>query len=227
MDLLDFARGPGLFIALAIFLLGSTWRLVGILRLPRRPDLSPPREGAPTAAVAALRSIVRGLWPRRTFGQMAAVISVNAYVFHLGLAVVFLGYAPHIAFVHRLIGLSWPALPDPVMYLAASATMVALLLALVMRLSSPVLRQISVGDDLISWTVTFLPFITGMAVLAEPSAALLSHDAPLYRGPLALHLLSLELLLVWFPFGKLMHAFFFVFSRGATGMRFSHRGVKV
>ncbi len=227
MDLLDFARGPGLFVAVAIFLLGSTWRLVGILRLPRRPDLSPPREGAPTAAVAALRSIVRGLWPRRTFGQMAAVISVNAYVFHLGLAVVFLGYAPHIAFVHRLTGLSWPALPDPVMYLAASATMVALLLALVMRLSSPVLRQISVGDDLISWTVTFLPFITGMAVLAEPSAALLSHDAPLYRGPLALHLLSLELLLVWFPFGKLMHAFLFFLSRAATGIRFAHRGVEV
>lgn len=227
MDLLDFARGPGLFVAVAIFLLGSTWRLVGILRLPRRPDLSPPREGAPAAAVAALRSIVRGLWPRRTFGQMAAVISVNAYVFHLGLAVVFLGYAPHIAFVHRLTGLSWPALPDPVMYLAASATMVALLLALVMRLSSPVLRQISVGDDLISWTVTFLPFITGMAVLAEPSAALLSHDAPLYRGPLALHLLSLELLLVWFPFGKLMHAFLFFLSRAATGIRFAHRGVEV
>jgi hypothetical protein len=39
------------------------------------------------------------------------------------------------------------------------------------------------------------------------------------------HLLSLELLLIWFPFGKLMHAFLFAFSRGASGMRFSHRGV--
>ena len=29
----------------------------------------------------------------------------------------------------------------------------------------------------------------------------------IYRNPVALHLLSLELLLVWFPSGKLMHAF--------------------
>jgi hypothetical protein len=40
------------------------------------------------------------------------------------------------------------------------------------------------------------------------------------------HLLSLELFLLWFPFGKLMHAVLFAFSRGATGMRFGHRGVR-
>ena len=69
--------------------------------------------------------------------------------------------------------------------------------------------------------------VTGMALSIEPSASILARDRVLYDGPLAVHLLSLELLLIWFPFGKLMHAFFFVFSRGATGMRFSHRGVKV
>ncbi len=66
-----------------------------------------------------------------------------------------------------------------------------------------------------------------MAVLGEPSSAILARDHVIYGGPLAVHLLSLELLLIWFPFGKLMHAFLFAFSRGATGIRFSHRGVKV
>jgi hypothetical protein len=65
-----------------------------------------------------------------------------------------------------------------------------------------------------------------MAVLNEPSAAVLARDHVLYRGPLAVHLLTLELLLIWFPFGKLMHAVLFAFSRGATGVRFSHRGVE-
>jgi hypothetical protein len=32
---------------------------------------------------------------------------------------------------------------------------------------------------------------------------------------------------VWFPYGKLMHAVLFAFSRGATGIRFGHRGVDV
>ena len=215
MDLLDF------------FVLGTLWRLVGVLRLPRMPDLSPAREGSPSNSVAALRAIGRGMWPRRQFGQAAMVTTFNGYVFHIGLALVFFGYAPHIAFVRRYTGLSWPALPDTVMILAAGATIVSLLMALWLRLSDPVLQKISNGDDYISWTVTFLPMVTGMAIIMEPSAVLMAQDHAVYRGPLAVHLLSLELLLIWFPFGKLMHAFLFAFSRGATGIRFSHRGVKV
>jgi nitrate reductase gamma subunit len=227
MDLLDIARGPALWFALAVFALGTLWRLAGVLRLPRRLDRSPPRAGAPGAATAAARAVLSGLVPRRGFAPATRIASFNGYVFHVGLALVVFGYAPHIAFVQRLTGLSWPALPDAVMYLAAAVTIVSLLMALWLRLGDPVLRLISGPDDWISWTVTFLPFVTGMAVATDPSAALLARDAVLYRTPLAVHLLTLELLLVWFPFGKLMHAVLFAFSRGATGMRFAHRGVKV
>jgi hypothetical protein len=104
-------------------------------------------------------------------------------------------------------------------------TTVSLLFALAMWLTDPVRRLISTADDRITWTVTFLPVLTGMAVAGEPSAAILARDHAVYAGPLAVHLLSLELLLIWFPFGKLMHAFLFAFSRGATGVRFGHRGV--
>ena len=65
------------------------------------------------------------------------------------------------------------------------------------------------------------------ALLAACTLGLFTNDDVLYEGPLAVHLLSLELLLVWFPMGKLMHAVLFAFSRGATGARFSHRGVRV
>jgi nitrate reductase gamma subunit len=227
MDLLDFARGPALVAALAVFTLGTLWRLGHVLARPRLPDLSPARSGAPSAAAGAWHAVLRGMWPRRELRAGTRFATVNGYVFHLGLALVVFGYAPHIAFIRRLTGLSWPALPDAVMYLAAAVTIVSLLLAVVVRLTDPVLRLISTPDDHISWALTLLPMFTGMAVLSEPSAALLAHDHAIYRGPLAVHLLSLELLLLWFPFGKLMHAFLFVFSRGATGVRFSHRGVRI
>ena len=68
--------------------------------------------------------------------------------------------------------------------------------------------------------------MTNAAVAGEPSDAILARKHLLYDGPLAVHLLTLELLLIWFPFGKLMHAVLFAFSRGATGVRFSHRGVQ-
>jgi nitrate reductase gamma subunit len=222
MDLLDFARGPALALALTVFVLGALWRVAGVLRLPSRPDRSPPREGAPSAARAALDGIVRGMWPRRSFGQAAMVTTINGYVFHIGLALIFFGYAPHIAFVRRLVGIGWPALPDAVMALASGVTILSWL-----RLSDPVLRQISRPDDWISWSLTFLCIVTGMAVIGDASAAILARGHAIYRGPLAVHLLSVELFLIWFPFGKLMHAVLFAFSRGATGMRFRHRGVRV
>jgi nitrate reductase gamma subunit len=225
MNWLEFARGPGLALAVTVFVLGVAWRLVGILRMPRRPDLSPAREGAPSPLVAALRANVRAMWPREAFSRTTLYVTLNGYAFHVGWALVFLGYAPHIAFVRRHTGPSWPALPDAVMYLAAGLTIITLLLALSMRLTDPVRRQISRADDMISWAVTLLPLFTGMAVTSAPSAALLARDHVIYGGPLAVHLLSLELLLIWLPFGKLMHAFLFAFSRGATGMRFGHRGV--
>lgn len=226
MDLLDVARGPALVLSIAVFVAGTLWRLVGVLRLPRQADLSPPRAGAASAPAAALAAVLRGLWPRRVFGQAAMVTTFNGYVFHLGLALIFFGYAPHIAFVRRLVGVGWPALPDPVMYVASGATMLSLLFAIWLRLNDPVRRLISSPDDYLSWTLTFLPIATGMAVLGTPSDAMLAREHVIYRMPLAIHLLSLELLLLWFPFGKLMHAVLFAFSRSATGLRFARRGVQ-
>ena len=166
------------------------------------------------------------MWPRRKLRYSATLVTLNPYVFHIGLALVFFGYAPHIAFIRRLTGLGWPALPDAVMYVAAAATMVSLLLALLFRLSDPVLRKISRFDDMLTWLVTMLPLITGMAVIGEPSASILARDHVIYPVPLALHLMSLELLLVWFPFGKLMHAFLVFPNRMQLATFFGRRGVQ-
>lgn len=147
MDLLEFARGPALAFAAAVFVVGVGWRLGGVLRQPRRPDLSMPRNVVTPKALAAMQVIGRGFLPRLQFGQAAMVTAVNGYVFHVGLALIFFGYAPHVAFVHKYLGLSWPALPDPVMVVAAGAAIMSLLLALLARLSNPVLQQISKAGD--------------------------------------------------------------------------------
>ena len=86
--------------------------------------------------------------PHRGFHPSATLVTVNPYVFHIGLALVFFGYAPHIGFIRRLTGLGWPGLPDMVMYIAAAAaTIVSLLIALLFRLTDPVLQKISRADD--------------------------------------------------------------------------------
>lgn len=224
MDMLDWARGPLLYAAVTVFVLGVAWRLFALSRLPLVQPVAPPRTqfGRADALAAALRR----MWPRKGLRGSATLVTLNPYVFHIGLALVFFGYAPHIAFIRRLTGLGWPALPDTVMYVSAAAAIVSLLIALFFRLTDPVLKRISRADDMLTWLLTMLPLLTGMAVVGEPAASMLAHKIVMYRDPLAIHLLSLELLLVWFPFGKLMHAFLFLPGRMQLATHLGRRGVQ-
>jgi nitrate reductase gamma subunit len=219
MDLLDFARGPAIELALAAFVLGTVWRLVAILLLPWRPDRSQARDGAPSKAWGALTGIARRFWPHRSFVRAALFSTVNGYVFHIGLALVVLGLGPHILFIRDLTGLSWPALPSNIVYGIAVITLASLAAALIRRLTNPVQRLISTADDSITWAVTTLPVVTGLAATAHIGAD--------YRTLLGVHILSVALFFIWFPFGKLMHTFLFLISRGATGARLVHRGARV
>jgi nitrate reductase gamma subunit len=225
MDLLDWVRGPLLTASIVIFTTGVAWRLFALWRMPV-PHAPGGQARQAFGTMDALGAAFTRMVPRGGFHPSATLVTVNPYVFHIGLAVVFFGYAPHIAFIRRITGLWWPAFPDMVMYMAAAATIASLLLALLFRLTDPVLKKISKADDWITWTVSFLPLITGMAIVGDPSSAILVRDQVIYRGPLAVHLLSLELLVVWFPFGKLMHAFLVLPSRMQLAAFLGRRGVR-
>lgn len=219
MDLLAFARGPALTFSMIVFVLGVIWRLVGVLALPPWNDFSPAREGAPPNWLAALQAIFGKMIPHKTFLKAGMFTTVNGYVFHIGLAIVVFLFVPHILFLKSLFGVSWPGLPNGVIYGVGALTAASLLAALAYRVTSPVLKLISRPDDYISWLLTFLPVVTGLAAAAHVGAR--------YETLLALHVLSICVFLIWFPFGKLMHAFLFVLSRGATGVRFGHRGAQL
>lgn len=226
MDLLQLARGPGLALSVAVFVLGLAWRLYAIFRRPVRPDFSQPRNANLWAG--GLRAIFKKMLPpkgvRIRGGQM-----LNAYGYHIGLALVAFTFAPHIAFVQRYTGLHWPPLPDPVTYVATAVAILGLVVALMYRLTDGVQRLLSTFDDYFSWLVTLLPLLTGMALIERPyyPAPVVAPALPTTPGLLALHLLSLELLLVWLPFGKLAHAALVFVSRWRTGVDFQRKGAAV
>ncbi|MGE5095713.1 MAG: nitrate reductase [Betaproteobacteria bacterium] len=221
MPLLELARTWGLAISLSLFVLGTAWRAYAILRRPAYRDLSAPRSTA--LAAGAMRGIVRRMWHPATLRRRALTATIFGYAFHVGLAIVFFGFGPHIAFVQRLTGISWPALPGPVFVAGVALAYVGLGYAIAARLTSPVLKMLSTFDDYLSWLLTALPMVTGMAVLSLPLTARypLVPDRPLI---VALHLLSFELLVAWLPFGKLAHAFLAFVSRGTTGVAFARKG---
>ena len=229
MTLLEFARGPALQWSIFIFVAGVLWRLIGVLLLRSKKDLSEPRK---PAAWKGLRLIALRSWPRREFLEGTAFGEVMGYAFHLGFLVTLFFFAPHVLFfadvarglfgtdLRGLTGLAWPTLPNGVITVFAAVSIAALLAVLVHRVINPVKRLISNFDDWFSWFVTFAPLATGVAAFAHLGGW------P-YEQLLAWHLLSVQLLLVWFPYGKLMHAFTIFAARGTTGMIFERRGASL
>jgi len=224
MDLLDFARGPALNVATGICIFGIAWRLVGLLLLRFRRDLSAPRNRAAWKGLMlmATRSV-----PKKEFAA-TAFIEILGYTFHLGLfAVVFL-YLPHVlllvdilkAFlpvpVVDLIFRFWPTLPGGALYFLTSVSVACLVVILLHRVINPVKRLISNFDDYMSWLMTITPLVTGMAAYM--------HLVGPYQILLAIHILSVEALMIWFPFGKLMHMFTMFAVRGVTGVLFERKG---
>jgi len=219
MELLEFARGPVLTFALTVFIGGMAFRIFSLFLMWRTRDSSEGSSRERSSFSAAVREIVRRLWPQTAYKQRTMFDLVNGYVFHLGLAVIVFALAPHILFIKDLTGLSWGALPNNLIYAVSIITLVSLIAALVKRFSNPAQKIISTFDDWFSWLVVFLPVLTG--VIAT------SHLGARYETLFALHILSVALLLVWLPFGKLMHFFLVFITRGQTGIQLSHRGAQL
>lgn len=216
MSLLDFARGPALHWSLVIMVAGILLRLVGALMLRRGRPLSKPRSDR--TFWGGLRTVFTRSWLPATLGKRVMVQQITGYILHIGLFVVILLFVPHIEFFAGLIGFGWPGVPNEIVTVAAALTIGVLVFLLLRRINDPVLRTISTPDDYISWLVTTLPLVTGLMAFA--------HLGPRYETMLALHLLSVALLFVWLPFGKLMHMFLFIPSRAQEGAKFERRGVQ-
>lgn len=211
MTFYEFVEGPLLQVAVGIFLVGAAWRIVAMLMIGRPKDLSVPQHSSIGGAAKAilLHSVPHGGNLSRTLYHV-----VSGYLFHLGLFALILLAAPHIAFINdNIIGVPWPAVPRWAFIILAEAAFAGLLLLYIRRLTDPVTRLLTDWDDHIGTWLTFLAMLTGCLALQEAHA-----------GLRILHLLSVEALLIYFPFSRLMHAFTFIFSRGYTGATYGRRG---
>jgi nitrate reductase gamma subunit len=219
MELLEFARGPALQFAITIFVAGVVFRVVSLFMMWRTRDSSEGSSRERPVVVAAIREIIRRLWPQAAYKQRTMFALINGYVLHVGLALCVFFLMPHILFIKDLFGISWGALPNNVIYAVGVLTVGSMIAALVMRFANPAQRIISTFDDWFSWLVTFLPLISGLIAS--------SHLGARYETLLALHMLSVALLLIWLPFGKLMHFFLVFVTRSQTGAHLSHRGAQL
>ena len=215
IEFLSWVRGTGFQIASAIFVFGVIVRLLGILMLGRKANLA---EANGSEMAGGLRTVATRFIPETDSIQRSRFTIVSGYIFHIGIFIAIFFFAPHILFFKDVFGLSWPALPTQIVDAATVITMIALVAVLVRRWKDPLLRYLTNAQDYLVWIVTMLPLITGYLAFHR-----LGMPAPTL---LALHILSVELLMIVFPFTKLMHTFTFILSRWYNGAISGYKGVQ-
>jgi len=216
VDLLSFARGPALKFALGIFCAGVVWRILAFCLLRIRRDFNRPRNSMLKYLWTGVFATASRSWPHPEFIKRTGAGEALGYSYHMGLFVVILLFGPHIAFLGSLFGITWPGLPSSVITAIAVVTATLFLGVLFRRVTTPVIRMLSNFDDYFSWFITMLVMLTGLAASAHLGAR--------YETLLAIHILSVDVLLVWFPFGKLMHAFYIFPSRAINGAILARKG---
>lgn len=214
MSIPEFVDGPLWYFSAAVFVIGCTWRLVGMLTLGSTHDLSVPRS---SATGGALRTNITRFFPRAVFWNRTRMQVIAGYLFHVGLFALLFFAAPHIDFYREYVtGFGWPAMPDWAFVLTSEMAFLGLMFLFLHRLLSPVTRRISDRGDYVASILIFLVMLTGCLALARTHEALR-----------VLHFFLAEVLLIYFPFSMLIHTFSFPFSRGYSGAHYGRRGVNV
>jgi len=210
---LEFVEGPLWYFAVVVFLAGVAIRLADVFVRGLKPDLALPRSGG---TGGALRTIVTRSWTAEGFTRGATFHLIAGYMFHIGLFVLLFWAAPHVEFIEeRILGFGWASAPHWLFILACDLAFAGLILLWLRRVMHPVMRKISTFDDHAGAILIFVVMFTGCMALLK------SHDS--LR---AIHMLTVCLLMIYFPFSRLMHTFTFAFSRGYTGAAMARKGVR-
>jgi nitrate reductase gamma subunit len=184
VSLLNFARGPALHWALVIMVAGSIWRAIHFVFRRSDQDI---------------------YWARKGLHVPNQRFQIDSYVMHAGLLVVLFGFTPHILFVGALTGITWPSLPTVVVLAAAVVSIGSMFAVLFHRITASEPSLFSIFDDYFTWTVVFIAMLTGLVCYPHVGGAPIIRP---YAFLLTAHLLAVELLMIWLPFGKLIHVAF-------------------
>jgi nitrate reductase gamma subunit len=203
--LLTLARGPLLYLAFALLAVGTLRQIVlTAAELVRAYRL------------AGDQAIPFGQLFKRSLGWIVPVnalrgtrilYTVASVVFHVGMLLVPLFLAGHVALIRKGLGVSWPALPGVLADALTLAALAGLFLLLLIRLVSRASRFLSGFQDWFLLALAIVPLLTGYLV-AHP----LQNPLP-FSLTYLVHLLSAELLLALIPFTKLAHVILFPLTR--------------
>lgn len=205
----ELVRGPLVWIALIVFVLGSAYQVLRFFALSRKasrsvciPSPGPHKVEKKRFSVARVADFFKPA--EYTVLAVYPVTITVSTIFHLLLFVVPLVVLGHNELIELSLGVSLPSVAENVADMLTLIVLLCCLFFVLRRVFVPRVRAISTFYDYLVLTLATVPFLSGLLAF---------HQLFDYRGMMIVHMLSGELMLMAIPFTKLSHMTFFFFNR--------------
>jgi len=205
----NFVSGPLVWVAFAIFIGGSAYRIASLLRLAKQKESFLYEYWS---WKYALRSIFFWTIPLGSWNwRLQPVMNIVTWLFHFCLIFTPLFLGAHLIMLKEGIGISWWSLPDAVADIMTWIVVAGALYFLYRRLFEPQVKFVTSASDFLILAIAAAPFVTGI---------LAYHQWMDYQTLIVIHILAGELMLIAIPFTRLSHMLYAPLVRGYTGSEF-------
>jgi len=214
----EFIRGPMAWTCFSILILGMIFQVVRFFVLTKKLQpvglATPPRykkkkfelsrESLPSLA-AKLRVSVFGVDPLMVFVTI---------IFHISIIMLPLFLMEHNIILDVLWGINFCpcSFPESIADFLTGVILACILFFLFRRIFISRVRSISTFYDYFIILLTATPFVTGFLAI---------HGFFEYRTLIIIHLISVNLIMVFLPFAKFVHSIFFFLNRFFIGSEYS------
>jgi nitrate reductase gamma subunit len=198
---IEWARGPAFRFVILFMVLGLARALVLQAVAIRRILRQAGNRKIPARTV--LRDTLRWLLPNPRVTAGKRLFAASSMVFHVAVIVTPLFLAGHILLWERGLGISWPALNQPLADYLTWAGIAAALILLSQRICSRASRTLSRPQDYLLLVLIGVSFTSGH-LITRPQL-----NPFAYEPTLLVHVLSGDLVLLLVPFSKLSHLVLF------------------
>ncbi len=205
----NFVSGPLVWVAFIVFILGSLYRLIDMIRLVNKKEKF---IFSYMSWKYSLRSILHWLIPFGSEGwKVNPKLTIVTFLFHICLLTVPIFLLSHNILWDESWNVSWWSLPDSVADIMTLIVILCCIFFLMRRIRSPEVKYVTFASDYIILAIVAAPFVTGFIAY---------HQWVGYQWFVILHILSGELMLMAIPFTRLSHMLFSPFTRAYMGSEF-------
>ena len=211
----ELSRGPLVWLAFAILLIGSAYRIISVARLARKDKVVwPYLHWGP-----GLRSIAHWTVPYASRNmRLRPAFTLLSFLFHICLLLTPILTVAHVMLWKESWGVSWWTLPDTLSKVMTIIVIVGGLTFLLRRIANPTVRFVTSVSDLVLVVLVVAPFATGLMAYYQVFD---------YQTIVIIHMWTGAIWLAMIPFTRIAHMLFFPVTRAYMGSEFGYvRGTK-